>query len=259
MNKKTRVRKKKKKYKKSNAAAIFSAFAVLVIFIFILLYKTSLFEVSNITVSGNINYDDKYIIEKSCIKIGNKVYNIKKDEVIENIELDEYIESCEVFIKFPDKVYIKVIERTENIIVLNKGKYIITDNKGYVLREENFLDTRFIHVVIDEDIIYNIGSKIIFTNITDYDKIFRLIEYSTKNQEENVISKITVSSSELNILTSYGTVIKIDISKDINYQFEFGKEIIKTRIFNDQTIDGVVDFTRGENPIYTDNINLNID
>lgn len=259
MNEKARKKKKKKRNKKSNAAAIFSAFAVLVVLIFILLYKTSLFDISNIYVSGNIKYDDKYLVEKSCIKIGSKIYNIKKDQVIENISLDEYIESCEVFIKFPDKVYIKVVERTENIIILNKGKYIITDNKGYVLREENFLDTSFIPVVIDGDIIYNIGSKIIFTNITDYDKIFKLIEYSSKNQEENIISRITISDIEVSIYTIYGTAIKIDINKDINYQFEFGKEIIETRMFNDQTIDGIVDFTRGENPVYTDNINLNID
>lgn len=248
------------KRKLASAAAILSAAVVVLIIMFILLFKTSIFEISSVYVKGNLKYDNNYIIEKSGIIMGDKIYNIKRKEVARRIIKDPYIKSAEVSFKLPNKVNISIVERTEQIIIVNNEKYIIADSEGYALREETYLDNNLIPIETFVNVIYNIGKSINIEGADYSSKIFGLISYFVENYGSDTIKNIIISDLEtIKLETKYGTIINIDVNKDFNYQLEFSIEIIKSRLNNGQTIQGVIDFTKGENPIYTDNNNLGVD
>ncbi len=263
-----KTKKKKKKKKNSNikkrkltsAAAILSAAVVVIIILFILIFKTSIFEIKKIYVKGNVKYNNNYIIEKSGVKIGEKIYDVRKKNIIQNITDDPYVKSVLVSYSLPDKLNIAIIERTEQIIIVNNGKYIISDIDGYALREETYLDSNLITIESFINVIYNIGKSIKFEDADYSNKVFNLINYVIENYGSDTIKNIIIYDLQtVKLETKYGTAIKFDINEDFNYQLEFSLQIINSRMENGKTIQGEIDFKKGENPIYTDNNNLGVD
>lgn len=257
MAKNKRIKKKKKH--SNNAAAIFSAAVVVIMFAFILLFRTSIFEIHSIHVIGNSLYKDEEIIEKSGIKISDKIYNINKEKTKQKILNDNYIEKVKIVFKFPDIIYLDIEERNEEIILISNDKYLITDKNGFVLREDIYFSTELIPIEILVNSSYNIGEYLEIEGVKDAKDIFDILKYSHEKFEDEIIKKIIIPNIEhVQIITKYGTMLLLDLNSNLNYQYIFGIEIIKDRIKNGLTIDGIIDFTKAENPIYTDNCNLGV-
>jgi hypothetical protein len=97
-----------------------------------------------------------------------------------------------------------------------------------------------------------IGSKINFQESNlKFDEILNISRYIYENNK-NLNCNILLKNDNIYCIIDKNTYMKFDIENKIEYQYEFGLDIIETRLDNNQSITGMIDFTKGENPIYID-------
>jgi len=252
-------RKKKKKVNKLfvSAAAFFTAAAIVVFCIYYVYFNTPYFNLIAINTSGNNVYEDNYIIEKSGINLGQKLFSINRAAVKGNLQKEVYIKSARVIYDLPDTVNIEITEREEKYQIAYNNEYIITDIDGVVLNtytEKNELLT----IESLADVIYNKGVKIQFSGIDNINAIFDTLEYCNSEYGSDTITKLTVDRDNSIVLdTNYGTKIKINLKDDIKYQITFAMKIINDRLNNNLTVNAdLIDFTKGDSPVYTEDYQL---
>ncbi len=159
--------------------------------------------------------------------------------------------------ELPDRILIQLREREEKYKILYKNEYIVTDKNGYVLRtgsEKNELLT--IESFID--VLYNVGDSIQLTGIEDVQGIFRTIDYISDEFGSSSIRGISIySKNSILLKTEYGTFIKLNLNQDIKYQIVFALKIINERFSNNLGVsDGMIDFTKGDSPIYIEDFEM---
>lgn len=252
-------KKKKRKFRKLfvSTAAFITAAVVVVFCIYHVYFETDYFNISAIEVSGNEAYNRDYIVEKSQIEEGEKIFEIDRKRAKEIIEDEVYVESARVVYELPDKILIQLREREEKYKILYKNEYIVTDKNGYVLRtgsEKNELLT--IESFID--VLYNVGDSIQLTGIEDVQEIFRTIDYISDEFGSSSVRGISIySKNSILLKTEYGTFIKLNLNQDIKYQIVFALKIINERFSNNLGVsNGMIDFTKGDSPIYIEDFEM---
>lgn len=267
--KKTEEKKLKKKRKKKkrvskvfiSTAAFFSAAVVVVFCIYYVAVETDFFILKGIDVKGNKYYDNKYIIEKSEIETGGKIYKIDRKKAKENVEKEIYVKNARVVYELPDRIYIEITEREEKFQVFYNNQYIVTDSEGVILNIYNDKN-ELLTIESLTNVIYNVGDTISFDGIENINKIYETLEYC-RNQfgDTTTINKLTVAGNNSIILdTEYGTKIKIDLEEDTKYQINFALKIITERLNNNLTVNSdLIDFTKGDSPVYIEEYQMEED
>lgn len=257
-NKKQKKKKKRKNRKLIASTAAFITAAVVVVFcLYYVYYETPYFNLTSVNINGNITYSDEYIMEKSGIDIGKKIFDIDRLIVKENLEREVYVESARVVYELPNKINLNITERVDKYQVFSNYEYIIIDKDGIVLR----IDTEKLELLTIEsyvDIIYNIGESIHFENIENNEKIFGAIEYLNNEYGNETIKSFNIGlNNSLVFETQYGTAVRIDLGEDINYQIVFAMKIINERLNNNLTVaSGLIDFTKGDSPVYIEDFKM---
>jgi cell division protein FtsQ len=258
-SKKQRKRKKKKKFRKLfvSTAAFITAAVVIVFCINYAYFETDYFDIAEIHVSGNILYKEDYIVDKSGIEIGKKIFNIDRSKIKDIIDDEIYVESARVIYELPNKVLIEIKERQEKYQVLYNNEYIVTDGYGIVLRtssEKNQLIT----IESLTDVLYNVGENIQFTGIENINDIFHTIDYINSEFGAETVKSLSIESNNSFLLgTEYGTFIRIKLNQDIKYQIIFAMKIINERLNNNLVVaNGLIDFTKGDSPVYIEDFKM---
>ncbi len=256
--KKQRKRKKRKNKKLLVSTAAFIIAAVVVVFcIYYVYYETPYFQLVSIDIDGNLTYSDEYILEKSGIVIGEKLFDIDRIKVKENLENEVYVESVRVVYELPDKIFLDISEREEKYQVLFNNEFIVIDDKGIVLRTDmQKLDLISIESYVN--VVYNIGDSIEIEDLENFEKIFELIEYLNYEYGSDTIKdfKIDINNS-FSFETLYGTSVRIDLDQDTKYQVVFAMKIINERLNKNLTVtSGLIDFTKGDSPVYIEDFRM---
>lgn len=259
-NKKRRKkRRKKKKISKLfvSTAAFFSAAVVVVFCIYYIAFETDYLNIASVKIEGNNYYEKDYLIEKAGITIGEKLYKVDREKVKEEIEKETYINNVRVLYALPNKILIKVTERKEQYLVFFNNEYIAIDTEGRVL---NIYNTKNNLLTIESltNVRYNIGETIAFEGLENINTIFETLEYLSSVFGSETITKLTVATNNSILLdTEYGAKIKIDLNEDIKYQITFAMKIITERLNNNLTVSsGIIDFTKGDNPVYIEDYQM---
>lgn len=258
-NKKRKKNKKKRKFRKLfvSTAAFFTAAVVIVFCLYYVYFKTPYFDLVQVDVSGNKTYEKEYILQQSKIELGSKIFATDRSKIKENLENEVYIESARVVYELPNKIYIEITERQEKYQIFYNNEYIVTDKNGIVLRtgaEKNEL----LSIESLTDVIYNVGDSVQFGGIDNTDSIFGTIEYLNSEFGSETIKSMTVGkNNSILAATEYGTTIKIRLDEDIKYQIVFAMKIINERLNNNLTVSsGLIDFTKGDSPVYIEDFKM---
>ncbi len=252
-NSKKQRKKKKRKNKKLlvSTAAFFTAAVVLAFCLYYVYCKTSYFDLAGVDIEGNLTYSDEYIMEKSGIETGGKIFNTDRLKIKENLEKEVYVESVRAVYALPNKMILNIIERVEKYQVFKNNQYIIIDKNGIVLRTD--VDkSDLITIESYADIVYNIGGGIQFENIENNGKVFKTIEYLNNEYGTDTIKSFKIGlNNSFMFDTQYGAAVRIDLGGDPNYQIVFAMKIINERLNNNLTVaNGLIDFTKGDSPVY---------
>ena len=252
-------RKKKKKISKLfiSTAAFFSAAVVVVFCIYHVAFKTDFLNIKSVDIAGNKYYEKNYIKEKSEIKLGEKIYNVDRRKVKEKLEKEIYVKNAMVVYEFPNRIYIELTDRNEEYQVLFNNEYIATDDEGIILNIYN-KQNELLTIESLTNVIYNIGDKIQFEGIDNLTAIFDTIKYINSQFGDKTITKLTVVGGNSVVLdTEYGTKIKINLCADTKYQISFAIKIITERLNNNFTVSaGLIDFTKGDSPVYIEDYQM---
>ncbi len=241
-----------KKTKSKNKKKIIFFFMILLITAlgFIAL-KSDVFYIKDIIVENNFKLNKDYIKEKTNINNSDNIFLIDLNQIKTILENETYIKTANIKRKFPDKLIINIEERKGRISYNYKYKKYLIDFEGVLLEEIKKSEDLF---VIESKIETNtkIGEKITFKDSNvKFDKILNISRYIYENNK-NLNCNILLKDDNMYCIIEKNTYIKFDWTENLNYQYEFGIDIIETRINEGQSIKGVIDFTKGDNPIYVD-------
>ena len=92
-----------------------------------------IFNIKNITVSGNAKISSETIISLSGLNIEQNIFNFRTSNITDNIKQNAYIDSVEIRRQLPDEVQIVVQERVAKYMLTLGNAYVYINNQGYIL------------------------------------------------------------------------------------------------------------------------------
>ena len=92
-----------------------------------------IFNIKNITVSGNAKISSETIISLSGLNIEQNIFNFRTSNITDNIKQNAYIDSVEIHRQLPDEVQIVVQERIATYMLTLGNAYVYINNQGYIL------------------------------------------------------------------------------------------------------------------------------
>lgn len=124
--------KKKKKRRKKHYLLRFLLLVLICVGIYFALH-IDYFNVDGIAVIGNEELSDQEIIKQSELETGINIFDVHPWFVERKIKKNLYVESVDVSRKLPDKIEIKIVERSGKAQFIKGKKYVVTDNAGMVI------------------------------------------------------------------------------------------------------------------------------
>ncbi|MDI3310659.1 MAG: FtsQ-type POTRA domain-containing protein [Thermoanaerobacterium sp.] len=234
-----------RQYKAKKKFSVFTLFLLIfAIILYIILFRTSLFDVKNIYVYGTKSVDKSDIVRLSGIEIGSNILKINKADVIKSIMRNPYIKDVSVNIIYPSKVEVKVDERllAAQINYKDKFLYVDTDSVAVQLGDYNNKLPILKGINIEK---FEIGSKIDnLSNNKDIAKLLPLI------YNKNIYNAIIVNGSKITLETKSGINVVLENVDDISYSLNFSEKILNDLEKKGYNSGNVLIVSDG-NPIYT--------
>ncbi|WP_026895194.1 cell division protein FtsQ/DivIB [Clostridiisalibacter paucivorans] len=246
------VEKKVKRRKRG----LFLLILIAIISLFVILVtKTDFFHIKEIQVTGNKRLNHDRIVLASGIMKGENILRIDKKIITENLLSHPYIKDVSIKRKLPKKVVINIKEREEIAVLKYMGSYIYVDNDGIVLSilsENEKPDLPIIEGFEIED--FTIGKKIKSKDNMDTSKFFNMISISKDLDIISTIKKIEIDeNSQINVVLYDNLIFAFGGLDNVKYKLssikKMGEELEKRNIKT-----GTVYLNRGDNPIYTPEI-----
>jgi cell division protein FtsQ len=98
--------------------------------------KLSVFNISEIVVTGNKIINEKRIIQQSNLKKNVNIFKTNINNAKKGVESNSYILKAEVKRKMPNKIEINVVERNAEFYAYYNNEYLIVDKYGIVLEKK---------------------------------------------------------------------------------------------------------------------------
>lgn len=207
-----------------------------------------IFNIKNITVTGNSKISSETIISLSGLNIDQNIFNFWTSDIKEAVKQNAYIDTVEVRRKLPDSIEINVKERIATYMITLGNAYVYINNQGYILEiTSKKLEVPLLigYNTTAEEIVE--GNRLNETDLEKLNDILKIMEVASS------------SNSDISSL-----ITQIDISDRNNYILSMPKEK-KTIYLGDTTnlstkilwIDKFLDEEKkNEGTIYL-NVNLN--
>lgn len=159
-----------------------------------------IFNIKNITVSGNSKLSAETIISLSGLNIDQNIFNFWTNDIKEAVKQNAYIDTVEVKRKFPDTVEINVKERVTTYMLTLGNAYVYLNNQGYILEiTAKKLEVPLLigYNTTAEEIVE--GNRLNETDLEKLNDILKIIEAAS--DIESLITKIDMSDKNNYILT----------------------------------------------------------
>ncbi|EOD01263.1 cell division protein FtsQ/DivIB [Caldisalinibacter kiritimatiensis] len=226
---------------------------ILTISIFLILFtKTVFFQVSKIEVIGNNVLNKEKVILASGIMENENIFKINVKQAEKNLLLHPYIKKVDIYRKIPNRILINIEERKEIITIPCVSSYIYLDEEGIVLdilaekKDTTLVKVRGLKVK-------NItkGEKIILEENQNINGIIELVKKCEDVDMIEMIDYVTMNDESILVIAlKTGTKVALNAQDNVKYKLEFTKEILKKREEENLELKGMIDFTKGDNPIF---------
>ncbi len=231
--------------------------AVTVIFLIIficalafVLYK--LFQIREITVTGNENFTDEYVISLSGLEYDSSVFTIDEDAVLQVLCGQAYIKPVAVNIRYPDCVDIVIEERKKAAYVEKQTALLLIDYEGYLLEVIDNTEACNLPLIeglhVDE---FSVGKRLEVPGGFKLSVLSSVLSQAGKSEIELV--KIDIGfAADIILETSQGFTIEIGDDTNLPAKFELAKtsmiELVEMGKYS-----GILDVSAGTNAYYREN------
>ena len=163
-----------------------------------------IFNIKEITVSGNAQISSQTIISLSGLTIDQNIFNFRTSEIVDNIKENAYIDSVKVNRKFPDVVDIEVQERVTTFMLVYGNAYVYINNQGYILEVTSQKGDYPILTGYKTPTSQLVaGNRLTEEDLQRLNDVLKIMEATSsgENKIENLITEINISDSSNYILT----------------------------------------------------------
>lgn len=217
---------KKNKNNKKNKKLII---ILLIIIVLCLILTSSLFNITEIIVSGNKEVSSEEIISLSKIEKYINIFKMDKLQAVEGIEENAYIENVQIKRKFPNKIEIQVEERVVKYMLQFADSYVYINNQGYMLEISNEKLEIPILIGVTTDL-SNIkaGNRINTEDLKKMDTVIKIYETAKRNGIDNLITKIDISNDKnyTLILEAEGKTAYLGDCSELNTRMLYLKDML---------------------------------
>lgn len=227
---------------------LISLLSLVVVFVL----KTDFFSIDTIEVEGNFKLDNKSIVDRSKIYIGENIFKIKLSEAENRIRNLPYIKESEVKRKFPKTIIIDVIEREAAFLVENISMFFLVDVDGNILEllKDNETDLPIISGLEVED-------RKLGNNIFDNYENEQLKEFFLESKDKGLLDKMEnidmTLLEEINITLINGISVAFGTLNNVKYRVSLLMKVLEDIEENEIPCSKII-MDRGSHPIIiTDN------
>lgn len=178
---------------------------------FVFFMMSPLFNIAEISVTGNNTILQDTIISLSEVKVGENIYKTSKKKISQRIKQNAYVDSVEVKRMLPNKIELTIKERTATYMLEYAGSFVYINNQGYILEiTSNPIDVPIImgyHTSQEE---LQIGSRL---NEEDLNKLEMVLKIIDSSQSSGIVSKI----NRINIENKQNYTLHLEEEKKIVY------------------------------------------
>ena len=215
--KKVQKRKNNKKPKKKNIKLKIIKWIVLLALLataIILFMLSSVFNITNITVTNNNKISEQEIISLSGLTKNENMFKISNQKVKEAIKQNPYIENVKITKTISGTVNLEVTERVATYMLKFANGYVYINNQGYMLEiSQEPLELPIISgfKTPTEDI--KEGNRLIVEDLKELENIIKIVETAKTTSVGAIIAEIDISDP-----TNYKIIIPSE-----NKTVEFGE------------------------------------
>lgn len=218
-----------KNYKK--AKLILKIFMVLVLFagVIIFLLTSPLFNIKNISVTGNDKVSNDQIISLSQIELETNIYKMVNSKVEENIKENSYIDTVSVKRKLPNEVNITVTERKPKYMLQYGNAYVYISSQGYMLEvSEEKLELPVISGYSTSQEELKAGNRLNNEDLNKLEVVLKIMESANNNDIAIYVSEINISDANnyTLIFESKGKIAYLGEATNINDKMIVLKQMI---------------------------------
>ncbi|MBR6766275.1 MAG: FtsQ-type POTRA domain-containing protein [Clostridia bacterium] len=186
-------------------------FVIILIGVLVFLINSTLFNVTEITVTGNKSISSDDIIIASGITYGTNIFHVDEYAAKENIEKNAYLVVEDISRTFPTGVIIKVRERVPVAQIGTINGYYVIDKEGIAL---DLIPVRneVLTVVTNMGITQpNYAQKIVGESDEKLNAMFRVLEAIEEYKLSGIITGIDLNDPQ-KIMLTYKGEIKVQIA-----------------------------------------------
>lgn len=163
-----------------------------------------IFNIKEISVSGNVQISSQTIISLSSLTIDQNIFNFRTSEIVDNIKENAYIDSVKVSRKFPDTVDIEVEERVTTFMLVYGNAYVYINNQGYILEitsEKGDYPILTGFKTPTNQLVA--GNRLTEEDLEKLNDVLKIMEATSSGESKigNLITEINISDSSNYILT----------------------------------------------------------
>lgn len=163
-----------------------------------------IFNIKEISVSGNAQISSQTIISLSSLTIDQNIFNFRTSEIVDNIKENAYVDSVKVSRKFPDTVDIEVEERVTTFMLVYGNAYVYINNQGYILEitsEKGDYPILTGFKTPTNQLVA--GNRLTEEDLEKLNDVLKIMEATSSGERKigNLITEINISDSSNYILT----------------------------------------------------------
>ncbi|NLK94246.1 MAG: FtsQ-type POTRA domain-containing protein, partial [Clostridiales bacterium] len=205
------------------------AISILIIIIsLIIVFKTNIFVIKEITCSGENLITKDYIIETMEQYKSNNIFTISKSEIEKKLKNNPYVKKVNITKKLPNKLNINVEEAKGLYYYFDGDYYCIVSNELIVLEKLDNIENRDLIEIKGFDVSI---SRNISDEIDNDTRVYKLLDEIYKeqgvikeNKEEFAITAVDVSN--LSDIKIYINNIEVLVGNDENIRNKMSNAIL---------------------------------
>lgn len=178
-----------------------------------------MFNINNISVSGNSKISSDTIVSLSGLGIEQNIFNFRTSNVINSVKENAYIDKVEVKRKLPDTVEINITEREKTFMLTLGNAYAYINNQGYILevtKERGNYPIITGYETAKEQIVA--GNRLNTNDLEKLNDVLKIMEAASSAEDDlkNKITKIDIKDKTNYILTLVKEKKKIEFGDTSN-------------------------------------------
>ncbi len=209
--------------KKTKIVLILTILAIILVMMF-----TPVFNIKDITVTGNVRVDTETALKVSGIVEGSNIFRINKIKANSRLEKIPFIDNVKIKRHLPSKVEIIIEENKECAFIKFMGNYIGIDMNGKILEVLQTDEKVNLPVITGITLkSFEAGKISDFTEEDKMNAIFELIGYLNNNEIYDLVKAINIKKDEsLQLTLKNNTIVELGYNEKLKYKTAYLKSII---------------------------------